>query len=299
MAWNYVLAWFVTLPLEIVAASITLSSREGARSINPASSITVFVFVIVSINLFDLTGPFLDVDKPEQMDAYNLTMTSSTTASTSSTATSISLTTTSAKSTSTSSVDTLKSSTIASTTASSTKGLEPTASVAATQQSQDHKSNTAAIAGGVAGGAAGLAFLVGILIYFALRNKKSRDAHQARFENQQVNRMSGHPGTGNSPFMQAPPPTFSNSDTKAVHSPDSYVHHHTAPAGDASVELPGDSSVSPQSTWNSPTAHHNRYSELSADTVVKPTPSTAFVSPTMSDGSSPKLEWRTHPWQQQ
>lgn len=56
MAWNYALSWLVTLPLEIVAASITLSFWEGARSTNPAAWVTLFLVVIISINLFGVRG---------------------------------------------------------------------------------------------------------------------------------------------------------------------------------------------------------------------------------------------------
>jgi yeast amino acid transporter len=46
----------VALPLEIVAASITLSFWEGARSTNPAAWVTIFLAVIISINLFGVRG---------------------------------------------------------------------------------------------------------------------------------------------------------------------------------------------------------------------------------------------------
>ncbi|KAF2692050.1 AAT family amino acid transporter [Lentithecium fluviatile CBS 122367] len=56
MAWNYALSWLVALPLEIVAASITLSFWEGARGVNPAVWVTIFLIVIISINLFGVRG---------------------------------------------------------------------------------------------------------------------------------------------------------------------------------------------------------------------------------------------------
>ncbi|PVH97629.1 AAT family amino acid transporter [Periconia macrospinosa] len=56
MAWNYALSWLVTLPLEIVAASITLNFWEGSRSTNPAAWVTIFLVVIISINLFGVKG---------------------------------------------------------------------------------------------------------------------------------------------------------------------------------------------------------------------------------------------------
>jgi len=56
MAWNYALSWLVTLPLEIVAASITMSFWPGARATNPAAWVTIFLLVIISINLFGVKG---------------------------------------------------------------------------------------------------------------------------------------------------------------------------------------------------------------------------------------------------
>ncbi|KAJ4286338.1 histidine permease [Kalmusia sp. IMI 367209] len=56
MAWNYALSWLVTLPLEIVAASITLNFWSGAKETNPAAWVTIFLFVIISINLFGVKG---------------------------------------------------------------------------------------------------------------------------------------------------------------------------------------------------------------------------------------------------
>lgn len=56
MAWNYALSWLVTLPVEIVAACITLSYWEGARGTNPAAWVTLFLVLIISINLFGVRG---------------------------------------------------------------------------------------------------------------------------------------------------------------------------------------------------------------------------------------------------
>ncbi|KAF2192807.1 AAT family amino acid transporter [Zopfia rhizophila CBS 207.26] len=56
MAWNYALSWLVTLPLEIVAASITVSYWPGSRDVNPAAWVTIFLFLIISINLFGVRG---------------------------------------------------------------------------------------------------------------------------------------------------------------------------------------------------------------------------------------------------
>jgi yeast amino acid transporter len=54
--YSYALQWLVTLPLEIVAASITISYWEGARSVNPAAWVTIFLFLIIAINFFGVRG---------------------------------------------------------------------------------------------------------------------------------------------------------------------------------------------------------------------------------------------------
>lgn len=56
MAWNYAISWLVCLPLEIVAASITMSYWEGAREVNNAAWVTIFLVVIIVINLFGVKG---------------------------------------------------------------------------------------------------------------------------------------------------------------------------------------------------------------------------------------------------
>lgn len=53
---SYALQWLIVLPLEIVAASITLSFWEGARNINPAAFVGIFWLVIVMINMFGAKG---------------------------------------------------------------------------------------------------------------------------------------------------------------------------------------------------------------------------------------------------
>ncbi len=53
---SYALSWLVTLPLEIVAASITVSYWPGAKSVNGAARVTIFLVVIISINLFGVRG---------------------------------------------------------------------------------------------------------------------------------------------------------------------------------------------------------------------------------------------------
>ena len=48
--------WLVVLPLEIVAASITLSFWPGAADTNSAAWVTIFLVVIVAINFFGVRG---------------------------------------------------------------------------------------------------------------------------------------------------------------------------------------------------------------------------------------------------
>ncbi|KAF7593375.1 glyceraldehyde-3-phosphate dehydrogenase 1 [Aspergillus hancockii] len=54
MGWNYALQWLVVLPLEIVAASITVDYWES--SISNAAWVAIFWVVIVAINLFGVKG---------------------------------------------------------------------------------------------------------------------------------------------------------------------------------------------------------------------------------------------------
>ncbi|KAL1305800.1 hypothetical protein AAFC00_003963 [Neodothiora populina] len=56
IAWNYALSWLITLPLEIIAASITLSFWDGAAKVDGAAWVTIFLVVIISINLFGVKG---------------------------------------------------------------------------------------------------------------------------------------------------------------------------------------------------------------------------------------------------
>ncbi|EXJ63641.1 uncharacterized protein A1O5_11402 [Cladophialophora psammophila CBS 110553] len=56
MGWNYAMQWLVTLPIEIMAASITLNYWQGARDVNPCVWVTIVYVVIVSINLFGVKG---------------------------------------------------------------------------------------------------------------------------------------------------------------------------------------------------------------------------------------------------
>ena len=56
MGWNYAMQWLIVLPLEIVAASITLSFWPGAETTNSAAFVTIFLMIIVAINLFGVRG---------------------------------------------------------------------------------------------------------------------------------------------------------------------------------------------------------------------------------------------------
>ncbi|KAK2627706.1 hypothetical protein QTJ16_002352 [Diplocarpon rosae] len=56
MGWNYALNWLVTLPLELVAASITVSFWPGAANVNPAAFVVIFYIVIIAINFFGVEG---------------------------------------------------------------------------------------------------------------------------------------------------------------------------------------------------------------------------------------------------
>jgi amino acid transporter len=58
MGWNYALLWLVSLPLEIIAASITISFWEGSRGIDPTVWVTIFFVAITVINLFGVKGTF-------------------------------------------------------------------------------------------------------------------------------------------------------------------------------------------------------------------------------------------------
>ncbi|CAD6447762.1 53b168ca-8121-486b-b77d-076cbc4941f9 [Sclerotinia trifoliorum] len=56
MGWNYAIQWLVVLPLEIVAASITLAYWPGAADTNSAAWVTIFFVIIVAINFFGVKG---------------------------------------------------------------------------------------------------------------------------------------------------------------------------------------------------------------------------------------------------
>lgn len=60
MGWNYALQWLVVFPLEIVAASITITywkyDNNPATRVSPAAWVSLFWAVIVMINLFGVKG---------------------------------------------------------------------------------------------------------------------------------------------------------------------------------------------------------------------------------------------------
>jgi yeast amino acid transporter len=53
---SYAVQWLVVLPLELVAASITLTFWPGAAGTNSAAFVTIFLAVIVAINFFGVRG---------------------------------------------------------------------------------------------------------------------------------------------------------------------------------------------------------------------------------------------------
>ncbi|GME70005.1 unnamed protein product [[Candida] boidinii] len=54
MAWNYVLNWIITLPLELVAAAITINYWD--KTTNSAAWVVIFYVLIVLINFFGVKG---------------------------------------------------------------------------------------------------------------------------------------------------------------------------------------------------------------------------------------------------
>jgi yeast amino acid transporter len=56
MGASYAMSWLICLPLEIVAASITIGYWPGSREVNSAAWVTIFLVVIVSINMFGVKG---------------------------------------------------------------------------------------------------------------------------------------------------------------------------------------------------------------------------------------------------
>ncbi|ODQ64844.1 amino acid permease [Nadsonia fulvescens var. elongata DSM 6958] len=56
MGWNYAIQWLVVFPLEIIAASITISYWDPEQKYNPAIWVAIFWVVIVAINFFGVKG---------------------------------------------------------------------------------------------------------------------------------------------------------------------------------------------------------------------------------------------------
>jgi amino acid transporter len=54
MGWNYALQWLVVLPLEIIAASITIEFWN--KTLDHAIFVSIFLVVIITINLFGVKG---------------------------------------------------------------------------------------------------------------------------------------------------------------------------------------------------------------------------------------------------
>ena len=54
MGWNYAMNWLVTMPLEVVAASITV--EFWGSGVNNAAWVTIFLVLIISINFFGVRG---------------------------------------------------------------------------------------------------------------------------------------------------------------------------------------------------------------------------------------------------
>ncbi|TQS38713.1 hypothetical protein Golomagni_00775 [Golovinomyces magnicellulatus] len=54
MGWNYAIQWLVILPLEIVAASITISYWSSEGKVNETVWVTVFLLLLIAINLFSV-----------------------------------------------------------------------------------------------------------------------------------------------------------------------------------------------------------------------------------------------------
>lgn len=48
--------WLVVLPLEVIAASITINFWDREHKYNHSIFVTVFLFLIVTINLFGVKG---------------------------------------------------------------------------------------------------------------------------------------------------------------------------------------------------------------------------------------------------
>ena len=61
MGWNYAMSWLVILPFELIAAGVTISFWTGndvdeSVSITPAAWITIFLVLIIIVNVFGVRG---------------------------------------------------------------------------------------------------------------------------------------------------------------------------------------------------------------------------------------------------
>lgn len=54
MAWNYALSWLIVVPLELVAASITI--KYWHSSVNPAAWVSIYLALVIFINIFGIRG---------------------------------------------------------------------------------------------------------------------------------------------------------------------------------------------------------------------------------------------------
>lgn len=55
MGWNYALQWLVVLPLEIVAATLTIEFWNHGK-INNDAFVSIFLVLIIAINMFGVKG---------------------------------------------------------------------------------------------------------------------------------------------------------------------------------------------------------------------------------------------------
>lgn len=56
VAFNYFLQWFVTLPLELVAATIVIGYWPGSASVSPGVFVAIFLVALIIINAFGVRG---------------------------------------------------------------------------------------------------------------------------------------------------------------------------------------------------------------------------------------------------
>jgi amino acid transporter len=56
MGWNYCMQWLTVLPLEIIAASITIKFWEEDPNFKHATYVAIFLVLVVGINMFGVKG---------------------------------------------------------------------------------------------------------------------------------------------------------------------------------------------------------------------------------------------------